>query len=925
MTNEELYDAFLEEGSEGVREYYKYEHEFEEDLSDAEKRNAQRRLVDEFKTGLSSNTTLRGEIVDLMLTKITTDQKVTVENVDDYLLGSTQDKQMYSFQHVKYTTEDKKSISKKNVMDFLEDRFSFFQDSNTPKNAKEMIFNELIQKIKKLPGFDYYSGASDKGLRDIKGGLSTDALKLTLSHFTFRGKTITNPDKIPVDIKHKEIAVKELLTTEELLAAQNEIKIFIDEFGYRSNLTPLIEKISKLTEKSGSRINVLEVDEFISKLDLSKYARRERIYAFWHDKKQSERKLKQVAAQFDVACEELLSNPLNDDLKEALTFHKEQYENTFGGETPKFSYIVQFDTDSDIYQKKFGISTIDDNVKMAKRILFDFLKTTRPDAIESWAKKEGLSAQDMEESFDAGKRLRGYETYEEGKKKGQEGEIDYGHQAPDTKAFNDELQEFGSGVADPLFYYIYRNSGDKLFNRVAVFKNQWNKIKNNVHYFGKVGEISMRDDDLGFKDLERHLRRINDEYVQDYTDKSENLYLPLTPKLRALLESTPVMPYQDNDKYIFKYLQALENFLNFGREIDRTRSSTLIEPQQAVVGGAPIMNEFNVAPGVKGRSKDLVEESIEEFTHWAEKFKELLELVVNYYIKPNRSQLLPLDNDAPRWATSNYASFMAFKSEDTIGDFVDSLKLVMALQYEYAYETIDEAPIEALVEALELHSGKELDEDLDDVIAIYENIVGILVEIFASVGDVRREANMEMGAALHENLKRNHIEKKIIFHDRPTSKWAEMYEDAYPKKNDTRERKTRGVAIFPLEAVMTVLQSVEHASIDADAKDTNDLYARFFTALRELPVAKSELELKILETHDIIRKMMNKPVYFNTRKIDNFTHVNGTVDKIEKRYSVNLTPFEIEGIVDDQDSHENISKMYGVPTEVVYYVKGSFR
>ena len=71
--------------------------------------------------------------------------------------------------------------------------------------------------------------------------------------------------------------------------------------------------------------------------------------------------------------------------------------------------------------------------------------------------------------------------------------------------------------------------------------------------------------------------------------------------------------------------------------------------------------------------------------------------------------------------------------------------------------------------------------------------------------------------------------------------------------------------------------------------------------------------------------MENKPVYFNTRKIDNFNHVNGTLDTIEKRYNVNLTPFEIEGIVDETDSHKNISKAYGVSTEVVYYVKGSFR
>ena len=326
-----------------------------------------------------------------------------------------------------------------------------------------------------------------------------------------------------------------------------------------------------------------------------------------------------------------------------------------------------------------------------------------------------------------------------------------------------------------------------------------------------------------------------------------------------------------------------------------------------------------------GRSRNLVEEATEDLTEWAESFQELLEAVVIYYIKPNRSRLLPFDEDAPRWSKSNYASFMSLKSNDMIGDLVDSMRLIMQLKFEYEYDTLDDEPIEDLVSALELHSGKDLDEDLADVVDIYEDIWQTLVEIYASVGDVRKEANIELGASLHENLSRNQIQKKVIFNGKPTSHWAELFEDAYPKKNDDREKKERGVAIFPLEGIIYLAQSIEFASVDADSKQTDNLFRRFMAALRELPIAKSEVELKILETHDIIRKMENKPVYFNTRKVDNFNHVNDTLGIIEKRYNVNLTPFEIEGIVDETDSHKNISKAFGVPTEVVYYVKGSFR
>lgn len=61
---------------------------------------------------------------------------------------------------------------------------------------------------------------------------------------------------------------------------KDAIETYMRDFGYRSNLTPLVSKIESMTDSSSSRINMLEVDQFISKLDLSKYARRENIYDF---------------------------------------------------------------------------------------------------------------------------------------------------------------------------------------------------------------------------------------------------------------------------------------------------------------------------------------------------------------------------------------------------------------------------------------------------------------------------------------------------------------------------------------------------------------------------------------------------------------------------------------------------------------------
>ena len=83
--------------------------------------------------------------------------------------------------------------------------------------------------------------------------------------------------------------------------------------------------------------------------------------------------------------------------------------------------------------------------------------------------------------------------------------------------------------------------------------------------------------------------------------------------------------------------------------------------------------------------------------------------------------------------------------------------------------------------------------------------------------------------------------------------------------------------------------------------------------------------MKILDAHDTIRKMMNKPVYYNTSKLDNYTHVNRAIEILKENYHIDVSANEIEQIVNKIDSMENISKTHGIPVESVYYLKANFR
>ena len=90
-------------------------------------------------------------------------------------------------------------------------------------------------------------------------------------------------------------------------------------------------------------------------------------------------------------------------------------------------------------------------------------------------------------------------------------------------------------------------------------------------------------------------------------------------------------------------------------------------------------------------------------------------------------------------------------------------------------------------------------------------------------------------------------------------------------------------------------------------------------------IVKSDTEIQLLEAHDNIRKMLNKPVYYKYGNIEDFANVSTTIDILKSTFNVDVTALDIENIVQDTDSMENLGLKYGIPSEGVYFIKGNFR
>ena len=88
---------------------------------------------------------------------------------------------------------------------------------------------------------------------------------------------------------------------------------------------------------------------------------------------------------------------------------------------------------------------------------------------------------------------------------------------------------------------------------------------------------------------------------------------------------------------------------------------------------------------------------------------------------------------------------------------------------------------------------------------------------------------------------------------------------------------------------------------------------------------KSEIENKILETHDSLRILKGMPTYFGLGSLSSFDNVSEILKTSKKNFNVDLTNTDVVKIVEEVNSFSNIAKSVGVSEEIVYYVKANFR
>ena len=94
----------------------------------------------------------------------------------------------------------------------------------------------------------------------------------------------------------------------------------------------------------------------------------------------------------------------------------------------------------------------------------------------------------------------------------------------------------------------------------------------------------------------------------------------------------------------------------------------------------------------------------------------------------------------------------------------------------------------------------------------------------------------------------------------------------------------------------------------------------FFNRGQNVPLVLT----KMLLAHDEIRKMLGKDVVYGFYNLE-YNDIDEFILKIHDKNKLDLSHMEVTEIVKSYDSHENISKEYGISSDEVYLIKANFR
>ena len=804
------------------------------------------------------------------------------------------------------SSDQRKAMAK--ILEEIKDYFSKMGGRGkpqTPSGLYENILNGFINGFSRMQ----YQGRKLNASDIIRGDFDKSEIKLVDGGFTQKGKKA-------IDIDDKKAKWQNILKKPEF-TADNEANKTI-----KRNIRRLFARIQdeyktgskgKIRGEIAAKMSIgFDVSSVFNAKSMKNFENRERAYDYW--KKVSLKSFKDLNVQLNNLKAHFEKIPEKDKTMLALDKLISNEENI-----KNLNYIEKFD------RTQVAVKDIDvvayETFENFLNYIGGIMEVQDKDLYQNieYSRYFGESG-NLEQSSDIDEKV----------------EID--SLPVQIEEFKDILDE--DQPLDPLGLIYFR----KELKEIGLVNTNLQTLKEELkEYFDDLSPDNPNYPNLEEDDVKGLFQYFLDglESVEDIGDE---LYLPIfmanDPALKNEYRSLAGKASKADDT-IKQFLKAFKEFL----EQDKATLSSNVRLDMAGAGTTPVSKKpedrmrnpktsfpfiwfsySNYAAGSTGSQrydsdKTTMKEAKDLHEEISVTVNKISKLIADCFLAPQFSPYragirLPFEGDF---------TLRLIAATRPIGSKYKAIKAINKVLLERDTAFLEEEDIDDITTYLKTLAGSNNITDYSKLYAASTDLLTTLKGVFDD-DSVSKDLVSDIGSILGS------VYRLIPEEDR--TKIERDGEHKFPKRKtsvlDLHDKRNADepLDIYPMQVLVDVIrtrgENLLYRTEKGDKETFSNEKAKELLGLLDR-VAKSIVQRKLLEAHDMLRILKSKEVIHSMKNENNFDDMENMITKMETQFNIDMSANEIIGVVKAVDSFEGIAKEYGIDAEHVYVLKANFR
>ena len=649
--------------------------------------------------------------------------------------------------------------------------------------------------------------------------------------------------------------------------------------------------------------------------DLGKAKRRGEIYDFWEKyEEETNPQWKKLVQMFSKGSDVI---KLVNDLEEIASEEEEKVAKDIREMEEAFLDTVDILQEDEMPIGKFEPKLFSTNPSMVGfNVVSDFFKVLQEDADLKYG-TEFTQAVSSDVSQDKEGDMSPVAVYEQDPKM----QAQLGRQ---MEAIVEERGELSVGLdavenlrkveVDPIFYHLASTRMD--FKNLAVTRKQARMVERKLIRLKRKLSGNIENYDMDDSDLEGLLDKM-EQIMEDAADEDREEYvLPLS---EGVLDKFGNNNQKKSRKEIREFCDRLMKAVKIGRQTIKEFTETVIDdetrssgPDPKIAGklatGKKIESEF---AGTKQQPSPYLQENASDtYRRINDTFTEMLKLIDATLIEPFDGMYMPFESENPFFTRNDVkvlkADIQAIIKESkgirmSPDDFItDRLAEGDTLLTKKSIEELNKFLSE--ITSVGTRDAKTLLKRAND---LYDEINNVFDDEFNDLNKIY------IGKYLDNLAERNDLDIKE-FQGESVAELSEQYESMKTTK-------------WPVPQLIKLVRDKEEMFLRMDYFKSDIEQLQKLLERVDANIRKTDIELAFLHAHDVIRKKLNKQIYYAHGDIDDPDDIDAINKMVYEKHRVDLSASEIIKIDRDFGAFKDIGKENGVSEEVVYMIKANFR